>query len=259
MVRSLNPNHNDFRTEPGRAYDNATIGERMLAALAGSIAEHNDSNNTARTRPAQAALELLAAARRRARRDGTTVTAVLREHMDALNEDSEGRGRFLCRVRDDSVRRVEGNERVQAEMERQDDRRAGHLFTELTVRAATLVDAIEASRTLVPHQTALVGADGVATQRPELASGAAASSGVLAMPAPRHPMGGQTPNALALHMPEQPALPALTQGAQEQAGGQDNPIELGDGSSSESSRAETMLTLLRNVQRRYAQARGQRD
>ena len=50
--------------------------------------------------------------------------------------------------------------------------------------------------------------------------------------------------------------PALGEGG---AGGQDNPIELGDGSSSESSRAETMLTLLRNVQRRYAQARGQRD
>ena len=77
MPRSLDPRYNDYTTMPGRAYDNATIGEKMLVALAISIEALSEQSIDARTRPAEAAMALLEAARKKARRLNMTVKQVV--------------------------------------------------------------------------------------------------------------------------------------------------------------------------------------
>lgn len=208
MVKSIDPRYNDYRKEDGRVYDNAGIGERMMAAYIVSLHEFEGSFG-ARHRPAQAVLDLLKAAKKRARREGKPVTLVLREHMLAVedNYDDAGRqGRMLRAVTEDNVTRVEGSDPVQDEMGRQDDRRKQHRLTETTYRAALLVEGIEASRTIIPHPTVVQLADGTTVQRGELARGGSTASsssggtGVLALPARRHEMGGMVPNADQMHL-----------------------------------------------------------
>ena len=268
MVKSINPRYNDYRKEDGRVYDNAGIGERMMAAYIVSLHEF-EGRFGAKHRPAQAVLDLLKAAKKRARREGKPVTLVLREHMSTVedNYDSAGRQRRMLRtMTEDNVTRVEGSDPVQDEMGRQDERREQHRLTETTYRAALLVEGIEASRTIIPHPTVVQLADGTTVQRGELAGGSAASSsssgtGVLALPAPRHEMGGMVPNADQMHLALQlreASAPLMLEHRQQQPSGPD-----GDGGQKEgapAARAESALVLAARLvaQLSDAHARGQR-
>ena len=111
-------------------------------------------------------------------------------------------------------------------------------------------EGIEASRTIIPHPTVVQLADGTTVQRGELAGGSAAASsssggtGVLALPAPRHEMGGMVPNAdqmrLALQLREEPA-PLMLEHRPQQPSDPD-----GDGGQKEgapAARAESALVL----------------
>ena len=251
MVKSLDPSYKDYSTEDGRVYDNAGIGERMMAAYIVSLHEY-EGRFDRRHQPAQAVLDLLKAAKKRAKREGKPVTLVLKEHMSTVEEnyDSAGRQRRMLRtLTEDNATRVEGSDPVQEEMGRQDERRRQHIhrLSETTYRAALLVEGIEASRTIIPHPTVVQLADGTTVQRGELAGGSAASSsstGVLALPAPRHEMGGMVPNAnqmhLALQLREESA-PLMLEQHQQQPSDPD-----GDGGQNEgppAARAESALVL----------------
>ena len=179
----------------------------MLIALANSIDRY--APNQPSDGPYRAAMRMLNAAQRRANATGRTMSSVLREHQNAI-EDRMPRDaipRFMRNDRDDG--RAEADTEYDRErrrlMDRQDARRAqlpGTLSI-ATTHAARQVDYIEGQRMLVPHATSTVDHDGGGINRPELAAPAhvATSTSMLRLPAPRDPeFGGETPNADRLRL-----------------------------------------------------------
>ena len=167
------------------------IGQLALAALARSVERYKGQFGVHRT--VAAVEELLRAAKDRARRSGKTVSQVLREHQDAL-EQHDMSGKFLVHTGNYGGAHEQGAE-VRGAMLLQDERRAAHTFSALTTAAARAVDTAEASRTLVPY-----------VERDEL-NVPQQNTSVMRLQAAADRIGGETPNADRLRLMAPPPAP----------------------------------------------------
>ena len=179
MVVSLDPNYASFKTTPGRRHSDFDIGQMAVAALARSVERYKGQFAVHRT--VSAVEELLRAAKIRARREGKTVSHVLREHQDAL-EHQDASSKFIVQTGDYGGANESGHN-VSGAMVLQDERRAEHTFSSVTAAAARAVDSAESARMLVPY-----------VEREELYVPEPSTS-VMRLPALAHRLGGDTPNA----------------------------------------------------------------
>jgi hypothetical protein len=162
--------------------------------------------------------ELLRAAKHRARATGQTVAQVLQEHQEAL-EEQEVSSKFVAQTGGYSGAHESGKD-VRDAMLSQDERRASHTFSQLTLAAARAVDSAESSRMVVPY-----------VAREEL-RGAEQNTSVLRLPAAADRIGGETPNADRLRLmappqaPKQPSRPLKLRHNPSGGGGMHNPVAL---------------------------------
>jgi hypothetical protein len=192
MVRSLDPQYFDDRTEPGRRLNNMEIGMLMLAKLAESIEKYRPKRNN-HTNVAEAVESLLKAAKARSRATGQSVSEVLREHRDAL-EEGGGTSKYVISA-SDSRQHGSSSSAMHAAMALQDERRATAEPSAISQAAASAVDAREGR--LVPY----------AREELRPPSHVGTSTSVARRPAARHSAGGSNPNADHLRLMAPPAPP----------------------------------------------------
>lgn len=218
MVKSLDITHGDFSRQPGRRLNNAEIGMLMLAKLAESMERYRPQN--ARTAPVAAVEELLRTAKSTARRTGQTVRQVLRNHQEALEAGGQHSKFILTPGNASGPSRDNSN--IETAMALQDERRATHEFSEGTRAAGQMADLHDASRQIMPY-----------VEREELRPRSTHATGALALPAPRHSMGGSNPNADLLRLTDnrtvaqiearQPSRPLRLRHTEPDGGGTHNP------------------------------------
>ena len=196
MVVSLDPRYQSDIHSRGQRFTNYAIGEMLIAELALSIEKYKDVFKTMEA-PAEAARRLVKAARKKAARTGKTVGEVLEEHQEVVEDRYEygrrNRKRFIDQGKY-AADRIQSNDDVYREMQRQDVRRAEHTFTPITAAAARQVDAIEASRHIIPVPEGGFPGGQMSLPPP--------TSSVIRPPAKLDAMGGQTPNADRLLLTE---------------------------------------------------------
>lgn len=203
MVKSLNPRYRDHSVEHGRRESNYDIGEAMLATLAASIASYKSVYLSARHRPAQAAEDLLKAARHRARKEGKSVRQVLKEHIDALDAHDDASSKFILTTRDAKATGDQGQSSAfDSEMDRQDIDRANRPAGRLLGLVGKTIDARQGLVVADWKPTSMAQAVTNEMADERLAIMRAGGSGTLTdrRPAPRHAQGGVVPNADRLRM-----------------------------------------------------------
>ena len=184
MVRSLDPelsgevseltgNLVTDRTEPGRRLSNKQIGQAMLDAKRRSVQEMLERHGPNKINvPLEAVQRLQRAAVRRAKQTGQTVSQVLEEHQEAIEEQApRGNSRYL--VAAETHRGPQSSQSataLQVAMAAQDERRADQRFTRITTAAAQAVDVETGTLALYPHRPELVvprhvGTDGTSMVR----------------------------------------------------------------------------------------------
>ena len=199
MVRSFDPHYRDFRTERGRIRTNYAIGEMMLVSLAESIEYYKPKPMSARDRPSEAAMNLIRAARKRARQEGKSAGQVLNEHRNALESYGDSSGRFVEDAKDeafDTANQAQSAE-FNAEMDRQDRDRASRQPGTMLEVAGSRIDARgglapvfhDPTHEMAAERTAILGQRGTQVNR---------------RPAARDTMGGVNPNADRLRLTSMP-------------------------------------------------------